>query len=81
MFQEGSPIFYDAAADLKKWPSLNSQRLNGKSRPYLVFNGTLAECIRELMSNPSKAFPCTTSSRTLNRLSTGRCYRRLTLLK
>jgi len=54
MFQEGSPIFYDAAADLKKWPSLNSQRLNGKSRPYLVFDGTLAECIRELMSKPVK---------------------------
>ena len=54
MFKEGSPIFYDAPADLKKWPSLNSQRLNGKSRPYLVFNGTLAECIRELMSKPVK---------------------------
>jgi hypothetical protein len=33
MFQEGFPIFYDAAADLKKWPSLNSQRLNGKTVP------------------------------------------------
>ena len=54
MFREGSPIFYDAPADLKKWPSLNHQRLNGKSRPYLVFNGTLAECIRELMSKPVK---------------------------
>ena len=54
MFKEGSPIFYDAPADLKKWPSLNSQRLNGKGRPYLVFNGTLAECIRELMSKPVK---------------------------
>ena len=78
MFKEGSPIFYDAPADLKKWPSLNSQRLNGKSRPYLVFNGTLAECIRALMSNPSKAFPSTTSSRALNRLSTRPCYRQAT---
>ena len=37
MFKEGSPIAYDAPADLKKWPSLNNQRLNGNTRPYLVF--------------------------------------------
>jgi hypothetical protein len=54
MFKEGSPIVYDAPADLKKWPSLNGQRLNGNSRPYLVFNGTLAECIRELMAKSIK---------------------------
>ena len=54
MFKEGSPIFYGAPADLKKWPSLKGQRLNGKSRPYLVFSGTLAECVRELMSKPIK---------------------------
>ena len=46
MFNEGSPIVYGAAADLKKWPSLKGQRVNGKSRPYLVFSGTLAECVR-----------------------------------
>jgi hypothetical protein len=55
MFKEGFPIVYDAPADLKKWPSLNNQRLNGNSRPYLVFNGTLAECVRELMAKPIKA--------------------------
>jgi hypothetical protein len=55
MFKEGSPIVYDAPADLKKWPSRNSQRLNGESRPYLVFNGTLAQCVRELMSKPIKS--------------------------
>ena len=54
MFKETSPIVYDAPADLKKWPSLNGQRLNGGRRPYLVFNGTLAECIRELMAKPIK---------------------------
>ena len=54
MFKEGSPIFYDAPADLKKWPSLNSQRLSEKTRPYLVFNGTLADCIRELLAKPVK---------------------------
>ena len=54
MFKEGSPIVYGAAAYLKKWPSLKGQRLNGKGRPYLVFSGTLAECVRELMSKPIK---------------------------
>jgi hypothetical protein len=54
MFRENSPIVYDAPADLKKWPSLNGQRLNGNSRPYLVFNGTLADCIRELLAKPVK---------------------------
>ena len=54
MFKEGSPIAYDAPADLKKWPSLNHKRLNGNTQPYLVFNGTLAECIRELMAKPVK---------------------------
>ena len=54
MFKEGFPIAYDAPADLKKWPSLNGHRLNGGRRPYLVFNGTLAECIRALMAKPVK---------------------------
>jgi hypothetical protein len=54
MFREGSPIAYDAPADLKKWPSLHNQRLNGGTRPYSVFQGTLADCIRELMAKPVK---------------------------
>ena len=51
MFKEGSPIAYDVPADLKKWPSLRSQRLNGKT-PYLVYNGTLADCIKTLLAKP-----------------------------
>ena len=54
MFKEYSPIVYDAPADLKKWPSLRGQRLNGGSQPYLVFNGTLADCIRQLLAKPLK---------------------------
>jgi hypothetical protein len=53
MFKESFPIAYDAPADLKKWPSLNNQRLTGKP-PYLVYNGTLADCIRELLAKPIK---------------------------
>ena len=52
MFKEGSPIVYEAPADLKKWPSLNGKRLNGSRQPYLVFNGTLADCIRVLLAKP-----------------------------
>ncbi len=55
MFRESSPIAYEAPAELKKWPSVNNKRLNGSTRPYFVFHGTLAECIRELMAKPLKA--------------------------
>jgi hypothetical protein len=54
MFSEGRPIAYDAPAELKKWPSLRGQRLTGRSKPYMVFNGTLAECVRTLMAKPVK---------------------------
>lgn len=51
MFRESLPIAYQVPADLKKWPSLGNQRLTGKT-PYLVYNGTLADCIRELLAKP-----------------------------
>jgi hypothetical protein len=50
-FAENIPIAYDAPADLKKWPSLNNQRVTSKT-PYIVYNGTLADCIRELLAKP-----------------------------
>lgn len=53
MFREDLPIAYDVPADLKKWPSLNNQRVTGKT-PYLVYNGTLADCIRQLLAKPVK---------------------------
>ena len=53
MFKEGTPIAYDAPADLKKWPSLRNERVTGKT-PYLVYNGTLADCIRLLLAKPVK---------------------------
>ena len=52
-FAENIPIAYDAPADLKKWPSLKNQRVTGKT-PYLVYNGTLAGCIRQLLAKPIK---------------------------
>ena len=53
MFKESLPIAYDAPADLKKWPSLRNRRVTGRT-PYLVYNGTLADCIRQLLAKPIK---------------------------
>jgi hypothetical protein len=53
MFKESLPIAYDAPADLKKWPSLNSERRTDRT-PYLVYSGTLADCIRQLLAKPIK---------------------------
>ena len=60
MFGESLPIAYDVPADLKKWPSLKNERVTGKT-PYVVYNGTLAECIRELLAKPIKQISSTTS--------------------
>lgn len=54
LFTESPPIAYDAPAELKKWPSLKGERLKDKGPPYLVYNGTLAECVRELLAKPIK---------------------------
>ncbi len=54
LFTESPSIVYDAPAELKKWPSLKGERLKDKGPPYLVYNGTLAECVRELLAKPIK---------------------------
>jgi hypothetical protein len=43
---------FDAPAALRKWPSLNNERISN-ARPYLVSDGTLDECIRQFMSRPA----------------------------
>ncbi len=47
-------INFDAPATLRKWPSVNSERVNASlgARPYLIIEGTLDECIRKFMSLP-----------------------------
>lgn len=52
-FGENLSIAYDAPVDLKKWPSLANQRVTSKT-PYMVYNGTLADCIRQLLAKPIK---------------------------
>jgi hypothetical protein len=45
---------FDAPAVLRKWPSLNNERISN-ARPYLVSDGTLDECIREFLSKPASS--------------------------
>jgi hypothetical protein len=53
-FNAGMPdtqIDFSAPAELRKWPSLNSERVSASlgARPYLINEGTLDECIRQFM--------------------------------
>jgi hypothetical protein len=48
-------INFAAPAILRKWPSLNNERVSAAlgARPYLVADATLDECIRQFMSKPA----------------------------
>lgn len=48
-------INFDAPACLRKWPSLNSERLTATKHPapYLLFDSTLDECIKTFMAKPA----------------------------
>jgi hypothetical protein len=47
-------VNFDARAVLRKWPSLHNERRTEGAGPYLLVDGTLEECIRELMAKPTK---------------------------
>ena len=44
-------IDFSAPATLRKWPSLNKQRVSASlgARPYMIGEGTLDECIQQFM--------------------------------
>ncbi len=46
-----SHINFGAPAVLRKWPSLNKERI-GNATPYLVAEGTLDECMGQFTSKP-----------------------------
>ena len=48
-------INFDSPATLRKWPSLNNERLKEGRSAYLVFEGTLDECIKEFMAKPESS--------------------------
>jgi hypothetical protein len=47
-------IDFSAPATLRKWPSLNNERVSASlgARPYMIIEGTLDECIRKFMLQP-----------------------------
>jgi hypothetical protein len=47
-------INFDAPATLRKWPSIKNERVSAAdgASPYLIADGTLDDCIRELMAKP-----------------------------
>ena len=47
MAESDAHINFDSPATLRKWPSLNNERLQEGRSAYLVFEGTLDECIKE----------------------------------
>jgi hypothetical protein len=52
MDYEQASVDFDKRAILRKWPSLGNQRRTDGTRPYLLFDGSLDDCVRELMAKP-----------------------------
>jgi hypothetical protein len=55
MSSTGVHIDFNAPAILRKWPSLNSERISASlgARPYLVVEGSLDECLRQFLAKPA----------------------------
>jgi hypothetical protein len=55
MSEPGVHIDFNAPAILRKWPSLNNERISASlgARPYLVVENTLDECIRQFLAKPA----------------------------
>jgi hypothetical protein len=55
MSETGIHIDFNAPATLRKWPSLNNERIGASlgARPYLVAEATLDECIRQFLAKPA----------------------------
>ena len=54
MLDKEAQINFDAPATLRKWPSVNKERVSASlgARPYMIIEGTLDECIQRFMSQP-----------------------------
>ena len=55
MAETDAHVNFDLPATLRKWPSLNNERLKEGRSAYLVFEGTLDVCIREFMAKPESS--------------------------
>lgn len=52
MDENEAQIRFDAAATLRKWPSLNNARRTDGTGPYMVSDGTLDACLTAFMARP-----------------------------
>jgi hypothetical protein len=54
MINPDVPIRYDAPSALRKWPSIKGEWVSPAdgAAPYMIFVGTLDECIREFSAKP-----------------------------
>jgi len=50
---ERKMIDFEAAAVLRKWPSLRGERRTEGTLPYLLVEGSLDDCVRVLMAKPA----------------------------
>ena len=50
---ERKMIDFEAAAVLRKWPSLRGERRTENTLPYLLIEGSLDECVRTLIAKPA----------------------------
>jgi hypothetical protein len=50
---------FNAPASLRKWPSIKNERRTDTpyANPYLVRQGTLFECIEDMLSKPASQHP------------------------
>jgi hypothetical protein len=49
----GSRVNFDAKVVLRKWPSLGNERRTAVNGPYFLVEGTLGDCLRQLMARPA----------------------------
>jgi hypothetical protein len=52
LLTKSARINFDARAVLRKWPSLGNARRPSAHGPYLLKDGTLDDCLQELMAKP-----------------------------
>ena len=48
----GARVNFDARTVLRKWPSLGNERRSATNGPYFLVEGTLEDCLRQLMAKP-----------------------------
>jgi hypothetical protein len=55
MSETNAQINFAAPAVLRKWPSINNERVSRADggRPYMIVEGTLDECIRQFLAKPA----------------------------